>query len=166
VVPLLAAYEPDVIVLELGMDTLAGDPLTHLQMTNNVVVDVLNHLLDFRRPLLVAGGGGYHVENTVRGWALAWRTCAGDGDEDAYSMGLGGVMLGSSEWAGGLRDRQLPVTAEQRAEVGPELQATIERVISNVFRFHGLGTQPAACCGSATVVDKAIQFREMQHRTQ
>jgi hypothetical protein len=138
-----------VIVLELGMDTLAGDPLTHLQMTNNIVVDVLKHLLDFRRPLLVAGGGGYHVENTVRGWALAWRTCADEGDEDAYSMGLGGVMLGSSEWAGGLRDRQLPVTPEQRAEVGPELQATIERVISNIFRFHGLGTQPTASCGSA-----------------
>ena len=31
VVPLLGAYRPDVIVLELGMDTLAGDPLTHLQ---------------------------------------------------------------------------------------------------------------------------------------
>jgi acetoin utilization protein AcuC len=149
VVPLLAAYNPDSFVLELGMDTLAGDPLTHLQMTNNIVVDVLNHLLDFRRPLLVSGGGGYHVEHTVRGWTLAWRTCAGEGDEDVYSMGLGGVMLGSSEWAGGLRDRQLPVTAEQRAEVGPELQATIERVISNVFQFHGLGTQPAACCGSA-----------------
>ena len=111
VLPLIGAYRPDVIVLELGMDTLAGDPLTHLQMTNNVVVEVLNRVMAFQRPLLVAGGGGYHVENTVRAWALAWRTCLGEDDEDAMSMGLGGVMLGSSEWAGGLRDRQLPVAA-------------------------------------------------------
>jgi acetoin utilization protein AcuC len=142
VLPLIGAYRPDVIVLELGMDTLAGDPLTHLHMTNNIVVDVLERLMEFRRPLLVAGGGGYHVENTVRAWTLAWRTCAGEGDEDALSMGLGGVMLGSTEWAGGLRDRQLPVTAEQHASVDAELQASLERVIENVFPVHGL-SQPA-----------------------
>jgi acetoin utilization protein AcuC len=61
VLPLIGAYRPDVIVLELGMDTLAGDPLTYLHLTNNIVVDVLERLMDFRRPLLVAGGGGYHV---------------------------------------------------------------------------------------------------------
>lgn len=141
VLPLIGAYRPDVIVLELGMDTLAGDPLTHLQMTNNIVVDVLTRLLHFHCPLLVAGGGGYHVENTVRAWALAWRTCAGGDEEDALSMGLGGVMLGSSEWAGGLRDRQLPVPASQRAVVDAELQTTIERVITNVFPYHHLAPQ-------------------------
>jgi acetoin utilization protein AcuC len=145
VLPLLGAFSPDVMVLELGLDTLAGDPLTHLHLTNNVVVDVMKRLMELQRPLLVSGGGGYHVENTVRGWALAWRTCAGAGDEDVFSLGLGGVMLGNSDWAGGLRDRQLPVTAEQRAAVEPELRATIDRVIHNVFRHHGLGTQPVAC---------------------
>jgi acetoin utilization protein AcuC len=148
VVPLLGAYQPDVIVLELGMDMLAGDPLTHLHMTNNVVVDVLNALLKCGCPLLVAGGGGYHVENTVRGWALAWRTCSGEDDTDVFSMGLGGVMLGNSDWAGGLRDRELPITTEQRAAVEPELRATIDRVIHNVFRHHGLEPQPVACCGA------------------
>jgi acetoin utilization protein AcuC len=144
VLPLIGAYRPDAIVLELGMDTLAGDPLTHLQMTNNIVVEVLNRVMAFQRPLLVAGGGGYHVENTVRAWALAWRTCLGDDDEDAMSMGLGGVMLGSSEWAGGLRDRHLPIAAGQRAAVNVELNASLERVMVNVFPYHGLAPQPAA----------------------
>ncbi len=136
--PLIGAFGPDVIVVELGLDTLAGDPLTHLLMTNNVVVELLQRLMSFQRPLLVAGGGGYHVEHTVRGWALAWRTCLGGGDEDVYSLGLGGVMLGNTDWAGGLRDRELPITAEQRAAVEPELNATIDRVMHNVFRHHGL----------------------------
>ena len=143
VLPLISGYRPDVIVLELGMDTLAGDPLTHLQMTNNIVVEVLNRLIEFHCPLLVAGGGGYHVENTVRAWTLAWRTCLGGDDEDAMSMGLGGVMLGSSEWAGGLRDRHLPIAQEQRAEVFSELHPSLERVISNVFPYHSLRPQPA-----------------------
>ena len=135
-VPLITAYAPDVIVTELGMDTLAGDPLTHLHMTNNVVVDVIERLLAFRVPLMVIGGGGYHVENTVRGWALAWRTACGEGDEDIYSLGLGGVMLGSTEWAGGLRDRELVVTDERRHSVGPALLASIEAVKHHNFPYH------------------------------
>jgi acetoin utilization protein AcuC len=66
VVPLSEAFAPDVLVLELGMDILAGDPLTHLRMTNNVVVEVVERLLRLNCPVLVAGGGG-----------ITWRTpCA------------------------------------------------------------------------------------------
>ena len=84
-------------------------------MTNNVVVEVIERLLRFPCPILVAGGGGYHVENTVRGWALAWRTFCGENEECDLGIGMGGVMLASSEWAGGLRDRALPVTARTAA---------------------------------------------------
>jgi acetoin utilization protein AcuC len=144
VVPLIRAYEPDAVVLELGMDTLAGDPLTHLQMTNNVVVEIMNWLLGLRRPLLVAGGGGYHVENTVRAWSLAWRTCCGECADDALSLGLGGVMLGSSEWSGGLRDPELPVSSERRRAVETELSTTLQRITQTLFVRHGIELQPAA----------------------
>ena len=136
--PLANAFAPDVLVLELGLDILAGDPLTHLRMTNNVVVEIVERVLKLNCPMLVAGGGGYHVENTVRGWALAWRTFFGGNDECDFALGMGGVMLASTEWAGGLRDRVLPVAAEQRRAVEPELRATIESVMSNVFPVHGL----------------------------
>jgi hypothetical protein len=105
------------------------------------VVEILEPLLRFHRPLLVAGGGGYHVENTVRGWALAWRTCCAE-DEDDWGMGMGGVMLANTEWAGGLRDRVLPVTAEQRRAVEPELQATVDNVTHHIFQFHGICASP------------------------
>jgi hypothetical protein len=88
--------------------------------------------------MLVAGGGGYHIENTVRGWALAWRTCCGENDECDFGLGMGGVMLASSEWAGGLRDRTLAVTLEQRRAVESELQATIKNINRQVFRLHGI----------------------------
>jgi len=142
--PLARAYDPDVIVLELGMDALAGDPLTHLSLTNNAIVEVLRELRSLRKPVLAAGGGGYHIENTVRGWALAWKTFAGDEDEHDLSVGLGGVMLASSEWAGGLRDRQLPVSPDQRRAVEPAVEATVAAVIHNIFPLHGLGVERAA----------------------
>jgi acetoin utilization protein AcuC len=141
VLPLIGAYAPDVIVLELGMDTLAGDPLTHLSLTNHAPEAVLERLLRLNVPLLVAGGGGYHVENTVRGWALAWQVCAGEQDEHDLSLGLGGVMLGSTEWAGGLRDLNRPVAPEQRRAVEPALRRSVDALIQNVFPHHGL---PAA----------------------
>ena len=136
--PLLHAFNPDIIVVELGLDTLAGDPLTHLCLTNNVVVDIMRGLMSFQRPLLVAGGGGYHVENTVRGWALAWRTCCGEDDEHDLSAGMGGMMLASTEWVGGLRDHSLPVTPEQRQTIEPAVRASIESIIQAVFPRHGL----------------------------
>jgi acetoin utilization protein AcuC len=139
VVPLVEFFQPDVIVLELGMDTLAGDPLTHLRLTNNAVVEVLERLLRFNRPMLVAGGGGYHVENTVRGWALAWRTCCGENDDTDF-IGMGGVMLASSEWAGGLRDRALAVTLDQRLAVEPELHASLDTIRRTIFALHGIRT--------------------------
>ena len=141
VVPLTGAFKPDVLVLELGMDILAGDPLTHLRMTNNVVVEVVERLMRLNCPILVAGGGGYHVENTVRGWALAWRTFSGEQDECDFGLGMGGVMLASTEWAGGLRDRVLAVPAEQRLAVLPELEVTLGRVVENVFKHHGLAAK-------------------------
>lgn len=146
VLPLLKSNDPDVIVMELGMDILAGDPLTHLHMTNNVVVDVMQRLLALDKPLLVAGGGGYNVENTVRAWALAWRSCSGDDDADDFSFGLGGVMLASSEWAGGLRDRVLPVIDEQRQAVEPPLQQSIDRLLSHLSPYHDLGSRKTGGC--------------------
>ncbi|MBN2506147.1 MAG: acetoin utilization protein AcuC [Verrucomicrobia bacterium] len=139
VMPLLRAYGPDLLVVELGMDTLAGDPLTHLMLSNNAHVDLMTRLLGLSRPMLVAGGGGYHVENTVRGWALAWRTCCGEEEDHDLSLGLGGVMLGSTEWAGGLRDPVRPVTPEQRRAVDAELETSLETLVRLVFPHHGLG---------------------------
>jgi len=138
-IPLASAYDPDVIVLELGMDTLSGDPLAHLGLTNNACAEIVEAVMALGRPVLATGGGGYHVQNTARGWALAWSVFCGEGAaEDETSAGLGGVMLESTEWRGGLRDRALAPDARQRRAVEPVVDAAIERVKANVFPYHGL----------------------------
>ncbi len=136
--PLIGAYRPDVIVFELGADTLAGDPLAHLYLTNNTYVEIIKHLLRFHQPILMTGGGGYHVENTVRAWALAWSVLSGQFVEHGLEAPMGGVMLQSTDWQGGLRDRELPVTTEQRGMVLPALEATVETLKAKVFPLHGL----------------------------
>ncbi|MCX7915421.1 MAG: acetoin utilization protein AcuC [Verrucomicrobiae bacterium] len=107
--PVIRGFHGDLIVLELGMDALAGDPLTHLRLSNNVFAEIVGRLRDLRVPMLVTGGGGYHEQNTVRGWTLAWQVLCGDDGHD-WSAGFGGDFLESSEWIGGLRDRTRPPT--------------------------------------------------------
>jgi acetoin utilization protein AcuC len=136
--PLIEAYNPDVIVFELGADSLAGDPLAHLQLTNNVYAEVIQRLLRFNKPILATGGGGYHVENTVRAWALAWTVLSGQDLDVGMDAGIGGVMLQSTDWQGGLRDRELPVTSQQRDMVMPALESSIETIKAKVFPRHGL----------------------------
>ncbi len=133
--PLIGAFKPDVFVLQSGTDALAGDPLAHLHLTNNVYAEVINHLLSFEKPILMTGGGGYNIDNTVRALALAWSVLCGD---DTSNLTAGGVMLGSTEWQGGLRDRELVITDQQRDAVTPALQATIDAIILKVFPIHGL----------------------------
>jgi acetoin utilization protein AcuC len=143
--PLLEAFDPDVVVVELGMDTLAGDPLTHLSMTNNICMELSTRLLACGRPLLIIGGGGYHVENTVRAWALTWRALGGEEEEHDLSLGMGGVFLGSSEWAGGLRDPERPVDPQQGQEVDTALDDALTRAREKLFPRHGLpAVRPAA----------------------
>jgi len=118
--PLIGAFEPDIFVFELGADALAGDPLAHLYLTNNVYVDIINHLLNFDKPILSTGGGGYNLDNTVRAWVLAWSIFAGGGGQEK------------------LRDKAVAVSNQQRNAVIPAIEATIEAVKANVFSLHGL----------------------------
>ena len=132
------AYNPDVFVFELGADALAGDPLAHLQLTNNVYAEIINHLLTYDKPILMTGGGGYNVENTVRAWSLAWTVLSGADTDHAAAPPVGGVMLESTDWQGGLRDRTLAVSKEQRDTVEPALEATIDAIKAKIFPVHGL----------------------------
>jgi acetoin utilization protein AcuC len=138
VLPLVGVFEPDVVVLEFGADALAGDPLARLSLTNYVYVEVLNHLLEYGKPILMTGGGGYNVDKTARAWALGWTVVCGEYDEHDLHLGVGGVMLESTDWAGGLRDRALAVSEQQRNSVEPVLERTIAAIQTQVFPLHGL----------------------------
>lgn len=118
--PLIGAFEPDVFVFELGADALAGDPLAHLCLTNNVYAEVIGHLLSFEKPILATGGGGYNVDNTVRAWALAWSIFAGGEGKES------------------LRDKAAAVSEPQREAVMPAIENTIKIIKAIVFPIHGL----------------------------
>ncbi len=137
--PLIKSFEPDVIILELGMDTLAGDPLAHLHLTNNVPARITEVLVEMNIPILATGGGGYHIENTVRGWALCWSVLCGEHeDEHDLMLGMGGVMMENTDWVGGLRDRTLLADGGIRESIDSEITRVTKYIQESVFPLHGL----------------------------
>ncbi|MBT0664336.1 acetoin utilization protein AcuC [Geobacter pelophilus] len=70
--PLIAAFDPDVIVTQLGADTFRTDPLTNLEITTHSYSYILRKLKALRIPWVAVGGGGYDNLNVARAWAIAW----------------------------------------------------------------------------------------------
>jgi acetoin utilization protein AcuC len=75
--PLIAAYDPDVLVTQLGADTFRTDPLTRLEITTHSYSYVLRKLRALRIPWVAVGGGGYDMVNVARAWTIAW-ACMND----------------------------------------------------------------------------------------
>ncbi len=70
--PLIAAYDPDIMVTQLGADTFRTDPLTRLEITTHSYSYIINKLKALRIPWVALGGGGYESINVARAWTLAW----------------------------------------------------------------------------------------------
>jgi len=138
VMPLIEAVDPDVLMVPLGMDGLAGDPLAHLNLTNNVFADIVADLRETDRPILATGGGGYNPQNTQRAWALMWSVLANGRDDATAAFGMGGDMLENTAWFGGLRDRTLLSHGGYRDSVDAEIRGIIEQIKKTIFPLHGL----------------------------
>jgi acetoin utilization deacetylase AcuC-like enzyme len=87
-----------------------------------VYADVIEKLLDFGKPILAVGGGGYNMENTVRAWSLAWAALCED-DSDRQSE---------------LRDGPMMPEKAHREAVEAAVVKVIEVVKKNIFGHHGL----------------------------
>jgi acetoin utilization protein AcuC len=70
--PLIAAYNPDVLVTQIGVDTFRTDPLSRLEITTHSYSYVIRKLKAFRIPWVALGGGGYDLVNVARAWTIAW----------------------------------------------------------------------------------------------
>ncbi|XP_037832516.1 histone deacetylase 8 isoform X3 [Kryptolebias marmoratus] len=63
-----AQFNPEAIVMQLGADTIAGDPMCSFNMTPVGMGKCLQYVLQWQLPTLLLGGGGYNLANTARCW--------------------------------------------------------------------------------------------------
>ncbi len=81
--PLVNAYEPDVLVTQLGVDTIATDPLASFNLTINGFSEVIKEIKSWGLRWVALGGGGYNVMNVARAWTSAWAVMRGVDIPDA-----------------------------------------------------------------------------------
>jgi len=129
--PLLEAYKPDIVIAEIGADTLISDPLTDLRLTSNGYEAVVKTLCEVAPRLVAVGGGGYDVFRTSNCWTLAFAAMCEIEPEDEYAGLVGGRMYGSE--FGGLRDAQILTTGEPRRRVQAAVDETVRYVHEAIF---------------------------------
>ena len=71
------AFQPDIIVTQLGVDSFYSDPLTNLHLTIHGYEKVIRCIKGIAPRWVALGGGGYDVSNVARAWTLAWAVMNG-----------------------------------------------------------------------------------------
>jgi len=71
--PFLERYEPELYLLQCGADSVAGDPITHLELSVEAHAHAASRLRSLADKtasgrLLVMGGGGYNRDNLAQCW--------------------------------------------------------------------------------------------------
>jgi len=72
ILPLLAQFDPQAVVLQSGSDAILEDPLSRLALSNNAHTEVALALRDASPRLIALGGGGYNPWSVARCWTRVW----------------------------------------------------------------------------------------------
>ncbi len=74
ILPAVAAFAPEALILQCGADSLAEDPMSKLALSNQAYWGAIRRLSHLAPRLLVLGGGGYNPWAVARCWSGIWAT--------------------------------------------------------------------------------------------
>jgi acetoin utilization protein AcuC len=77
IVPLVAGFRPEALLIQCGADALAEDPLGKQQLSNRALWQAVAALKGLAPRLLVTGGGGYNPWSVARCWSGIWAGLSG-----------------------------------------------------------------------------------------
>ncbi|KAF9425409.1 Histone deacetylase 8 [Podila epigama] len=67
--PLKEKFSPDAVVFQCGVDGMAGDPLGKWNLGLKGYGHCLKAMMEWKKPLIILGGGGYNSTSTARCYA-------------------------------------------------------------------------------------------------
>ena len=74
----MEVYQPTALVLQCGADSLSGDRLGCFNLSVRGHGECVKHMLTYRIPTLMLGGGGYTIRNVARLWTYETAVCNGE----------------------------------------------------------------------------------------
>ena len=136
--PLVAIFQPDVLVTQLGIDTHYDDPITHMKLTVQGHGGIVQALGAMAKKWVALGGGGYDMAAVARGWTLDYGIMMGvdlpDEVPESYRAKYGIERL---------RDAKPPVIQPAVIEDSWRFaRQTVDQVKSLIFPLHGI---PPSC---------------------
>jgi acetoin utilization protein AcuC len=136
--PLAAAFRPDVIVAQLGIDAHWTDPLTHLALDVQGFARAVSRIVELAPRLVALGGGGYDLDNVARAWTAAWALMNDVKPPDE----LPAAFLEHARWfrfrSRSLWDPPFPVDADRRRRAREYADQQIAAIRRLIFPHHGL----------------------------
>ncbi len=145
--PLIRAFDPDVLVTQLGCDTHARDPLAHLALTTDdyaAIADRVHRLAHAAADgrWVAVGGGGYELVRVVpRAWTIWFAEMAGfdlPGQTPAtWRDGARGRATGDPPTSFGDGDVHVEPHVHERAERGAD--ESVAALRDHVLSRHGAG---------------------------
>jgi acetoin utilization protein AcuC len=135
--PLVKAYQPEIVVAQIGLDTLKRDPLTNLRCTNNGYRAVVTDIKESCPKILALGGGGYSIQDVVRGWTIAWAILNDLTPRDMYEGVISGAMYGHERAGDGLYDEPYQVSPGLKDAVNRFVDSKIDFIRTNIFPIFG-----------------------------
>ena len=138
VLPLLESYRPDLLVTQLGVDSLRTDPLTRLECTTGAMEYAARAFLETGLPWAALGGGGYDKMNVARCWTLIWGIMLGQSlpDELPASLALQLEAYGIRERL--LRDLPHLAQPDDYSRAQQALDKSLRLLERKAFPLHGL----------------------------
>ncbi|MEE2525741.1 hypothetical protein V0U79_05130 [Hyphobacterium sp. HN65] len=105
VLPLIARFDPDAVVMTCGADALAGDPLSGMELGNEGLWSAIDSVREAVPVSVCLGGGGYNPWTVTRFWSGLWGRLAGyppapeqlPDDVQAYLSRLGCDLIDEDE---------------------------------------------------------------------
>ncbi|MEK0164308.1 acetoin utilization protein AcuC [Phaeobacter sp. A36a-5a] len=94
ILPAVADFAPDAVVLQCGADAVTEDPLAHLDLSNNAHWSVVAALRPLAPRYLVLGGGGYNPWSIGRLWTGVWAVLNGHQIPERLPPAAEGVLRG------------------------------------------------------------------------
>jgi acetoin utilization protein AcuC len=144
---LVRAFQPEVLVTQLGCDTHYTDPLAHLGLTTRAYAQLAGRLHDLAHTVaggrwLATGGGGYQWATVVpRAWCTYLAEMVGaelperlPEDYRAEVLERYGVSLDPS-----MVDEVVALRSDRREWVERQIARSIEIARANLFPLYGLG---------------------------
>jgi acetoin utilization protein AcuC len=131
--PILRAYAPQAVVLQLGADAHALDPLAHLCLSAQGWLRAVEDVKAMGIPIVALGGGGYNMTTVPRMWTLAASAL--------FGLDLPDATPTDYAWHNEmprLSDPPFDVSEEALAGARTYNKRVVSEARSTLFPYHGL----------------------------